>query len=97
MLSRRFASNVCIRKIMWWRSSGRLYRDHPWPDGLSSWRSFYNQRGIAERWIREGNSAARLSCRRLATNALRLQSGDQAHAHTEFIRRYWGKPALSLV
>jgi hypothetical protein len=43
------------------------------PDGLSRWRSFYNQRGTAERWIREGMSTARLSCRRFATNALRLQ------------------------
>jgi len=38
--------------------------------------TFYNQRGTAERWIKEGKGAiqwTRLSCRSLAANAVRLQ------------------------
>src|SRR3712207_2523273 len=38
--------------------------------------AFYNQRGTAEQWIREGERAVtwtRLSCRRVAANAVRLQ------------------------
>src|SRR5215212_4119327 len=38
--------------------------------------AFYNQRGTAEQWIREGKNAVtwtRLSCRRFAANAVRLQ------------------------
>src|ERR671928_2087316 len=38
--------------------------------------AFYNQRGSAERWIKEGKNAVtwtRLSCRRFAANAVRLQ------------------------
>ena len=37
-------------------------------------RSFYNQRGTAEQWIREGKGAikwTRLSCRSFAANAVR--------------------------
>ena len=37
--------------------------------------AFYNQRGTAERWIKEGKGAikwTRLSCRTLATNAARF-------------------------
>jgi hypothetical protein len=39
-------------------------------------RTFYNQRGIAEQWIKEGKGAikwTRLSCRTFAANAVRLQ------------------------
>ena len=38
--------------------------------------AFYNQRGTAERWIKEGKNAikwTRLSCRSLRNNAVRLQ------------------------
>jgi hypothetical protein len=38
--------------------------------------AFYNQRGTAEQWIREGKNAirwTRLSCRSMAANAVRLQ------------------------
>src|SRR5919205_522430 len=38
--------------------------------------AFYNQRGTAEQWIREGKNAAkwtRLSCRSMTANAVRLQ------------------------
>jgi Transposase DDE domain group 1 len=38
--------------------------------------AFYNQRGTAEQWIREGKNAAkrtRLSCRSMRANAVRLQ------------------------
>ena len=39
--------------------------------------AFYNQRGTAEQWIKEGKGAikwTRLSCRTFAANAVRLQS-----------------------
>ncbi len=38
--------------------------------------AFYNQRGTAERWIKEGKNAVtwtRLSCHSLGGNAVRLQ------------------------
>jgi hypothetical protein len=38
--------------------------------------AFYNQRGTAKQWIKEGKNAiiwSRLSCRRFAANAARLQ------------------------
>jgi Transposase DDE domain group 1 len=38
--------------------------------------AFYNQRGTAEQWIKEGKNAinwTRLSCRSFAANAVRLQ------------------------
>ena len=38
--------------------------------------AFYNQRGTAEQWIKEGKNAikwTRLSCRTFAANAVRLQ------------------------
>jgi len=38
--------------------------------------AFYNQRGTAEQWIKEGKNAVtwtRLSCHRFAANAVRLQ------------------------
>ena len=38
--------------------------------------AFYNQRGTAEQWIKEGKGAikwTRLSCRSFAANAVRLQ------------------------
>ena len=36
--------------------------------------AFYNKRGAAEQWIKEGKGAwTRLSCRTFAANAVRLQ------------------------
>jgi hypothetical protein len=38
--------------------------------------AFYNKRGTAEQWIKEGKGSikwTRLSCRMFATNAVRLQ------------------------
>ena len=51
--------------------------------------AFYNQRGTAERWIREGKSAVtwtRLSCRRFAANAVRLQLHALAYNLGNFLR-----------
>jgi Transposase DDE domain group 1 len=51
--------------------------------------AFYNQRGTAERWIKEGKNAvtwARLSCRRFAANAVRLQLHALAHDLGDFLR-----------
>jgi Transposase DDE domain group 1 len=44
--------------------------------------AFYNQRGTAEQWIKEGKGAikwTRLSCRTFAANAVRLQLRALAH------------------
>ena len=51
--------------------------------------AFYNQRGTAEQWIKEGKNAvawARLSCRRFAANAVRLQLHALAYNLTNFLR-----------
>src|ERR687885_2449973 len=51
--------------------------------------AFYNQRGTAERWIREGKSAAkwtRLSCRSMQANAVRLQLHALAYNLANFLR-----------
>ena len=51
--------------------------------------AFYNQRGTAERWIREGKGAVtwtRLSCRRFAANAVRLQLHALAYNLGNFLR-----------
>jgi hypothetical protein len=51
--------------------------------------AFYNQRGTAERWIREGKGAVtwtRLSCRRFAANAVRLQLHALAYNLANFLR-----------
>jgi hypothetical protein len=51
--------------------------------------AFYNQRGTAERWIREGKNAVtwtRLSCRRFAANAVRLQLHALAYNLANFLR-----------
>jgi hypothetical protein len=50
---------------------------------------FYNQRGTAEQWIREGKSAikwTRLSCRTFAANAVRLQLHVLAYNLGNFMR-----------
>ena len=51
--------------------------------------TFYNQRGTAEQWIREGKAAlkwTRLSCRSFAANAVRLQLHALAYNLGNFMR-----------
>ena len=51
--------------------------------------AFYNQRGTAEQWIKEGKSAikwTRLSCRTFAANAVRLQLHALAYNLGNFMR-----------
>lgn len=51
--------------------------------------AFYNQRGTAEQWIKEGKNAVtwtRLSCRRFAANAVRLQLHALAYNLANFLR-----------
>ena len=51
--------------------------------------AFYNQRGTAEQWIKEGKSAikwTRLSCRTFAANAVRLQLHVLAYNLGNFMR-----------
>ena len=51
--------------------------------------AFYNQRGTAEQWIREGKNAAkwtRRSCRSMRANAVRLQLHALAYNLANFFR-----------
>jgi len=51
--------------------------------------TFYNQRGTAEQWIKEGKNAiawTRLSCHRFAANAVRLQLHALAYNLANFLR-----------
>ena len=51
---------------------------------------FYNQRGTAEQWIKEGKHAikwTRLSCREFKDNAVRLQLFVLAYNLANFLRR----------
>ena len=51
--------------------------------------AFYNQRGTAEQWIKEGKGAikwTRLSCRTFAANAVRLQLHALAYNLGNFMR-----------
>jgi hypothetical protein len=51
---------------------------------------FYNARGTAEQWIKEGKYALkwmRLSCRRFVDNAVRLQLFALAYNLANFLRR----------
>lgn len=51
--------------------------------------AFYNQRGAAEQWIKEGKNAVkwtRLSCRMMAANAVRLQLHAPAYNMANFLR-----------
>jgi hypothetical protein len=51
--------------------------------------AFYNQRGTAEQYIKEGKGAiawTRLSCRRFAANAVRLQLHALAYNLANFLR-----------
>jgi len=50
---------------------------------------FYNQRGTAEQWIKEGKNAVkwtRRSCRSMAANAVRLQLHALAYNLSNFMR-----------
>ena len=51
--------------------------------------AFYNQRGTAEQWIKEGKNAAkrtRLSCRSMQDNPVRLQLHAMAYNMANFFR-----------
>jgi Transposase DDE domain group 1 len=51
--------------------------------------AFYNQRGTAEQWIKEGKNAVkwtRLSCRSMTANAVRLQLHALAYNLANFLR-----------
>jgi post-segregation antitoxin (ccd killing protein) len=51
--------------------------------------AFYNQRGTAEQWIKEGKHAVRwtrLSCRKFRSNAVRLQLHTLAYNLANFMR-----------
>ena len=51
--------------------------------------AFYNQRGTAEQWVKEGKNAAkwtRLSCRSMQANAVRLQLHALAYNLANFFR-----------
>ena len=51
--------------------------------------AFYNHRGTAEQWIKEGKNAVirtRLSCHRFAANAVRLQLHALAYNLANFLR-----------
>ena len=51
--------------------------------------SFYNKRGTAEQWIKEGKNAikwTRLSCRKFRNNAVRLQLHALAYNLANFMR-----------
>jgi Transposase DDE domain group 1 len=51
--------------------------------------AFYNQRGTAEQWIKEGKNAVkwtRMSCRSMAANAVRLQLHALAYNLSDFMR-----------
>lgn len=51
--------------------------------------AFYNQRGTAEQWIKEGKNAikwTRLSCRKFRDNAVRLQLHALAYNLANFMR-----------
>lgn len=59
---------------------------------------FYNQRGTAEQWIKEGKNAVnwtRLSCRRFAANAVRLQLHALAYNLANFLRTLALPPEVS--
>jgi DDE family transposase len=71
-------------------SAGRVRRGQHGPPGPAERVvAFYNQRGTAEQWIREGKRAVtwtRLSCRRSAADAVRLQLHAPAYNLADFLR-----------
>ena len=59
--------------------------------------NFYNQRGTAEQWIKEGKNAikwTRLSCRSMQANAARLQLHALAYNLANFLRTLALPPEL---
>ena len=48
--------------------------------------AFYNQRGTAAQWIKEGKGAIKWSCRTFAANAVRLQLHALAYNLGNFMR-----------
>ena len=59
--------------------------------------NFYNQRGTAEQWIKEGKNAVkwtRLSCRSMQANAARLQLHALAYNLANFLRTLALPPEL---
>ena len=69
--------------------AGRLHRHQPDPAGRSGSVKFYNGRGTAEQWIKEGKKAlrwTRLSCRAFRDNAVRLQLFALAYNLANFLR-----------
>jgi len=68
--------------------SGRIRRDEHEPPAERV-VAFYNKRGTAEQWIKEGKGAikwTRLSCRTFAANAVRLQLHALAYNLGNFLR-----------
>jgi hypothetical protein len=84
------------RVASWPRSNGiRARRTRASASSSPTWRgrpsvvAFYNQRGTAEQWIKEGKGAlkgTRLSCRTFAVNAVRLQLHALAYNLGNFMR-----------
>lgn len=89
-----------------WEEPRRVVAKIEWPAGelfpkigfivtnLTWWSKsvvgFYNQRGTAEQWIKEGKNAVkwtRLSCHRFMDNAVRLQLFALAYNLANFMRR----------
>jgi hypothetical protein len=68
--------------------AGRLHRHQPDPPAERV-SKFYNGRGTAEQWIKEGKLAlrwTRLSCRAFRDNAVRLQLFALAYNLANFLR-----------
>ncbi len=102
--ARRFYASFCYRAASW-DHSRRVVAKVEWHPGelyprvgfvvtnLSSSAervvAFYNGRGTAEQWIREGKNATkwtRLSCRSMVANAVRLQLHALAYNLANFLR-----------
>ena len=70
--------------------AGRLHRDQPHLAARRTWCKFYNGRGTAEQWIKEGKNAVKwtkLSCRTFKDNQTRLQLFALAYNLGNFLRR----------
>jgi Transposase DDE domain group 1 len=82
-----------VVKIAW--HAGELFPRVGFVVTNLKWRAkrvvrFYNQRGTAEQWIKEGKNAVtwtKLSCRRFRDNAARLQVFALAYNLANFLRR----------
>jgi hypothetical protein len=101
---RRYHANFCYQAASWSKPR-RVIAKVEWPPGELYPRvgfivtnlsrpservvAFYNQRGTAEQWIKEGKGAirwTRLSCRTFAANAVRLQLHTLAYNLGNFLR-----------